>query len=330
MKIEEAYKILEVSGDISDEELKKIYKDLARKYHPDRFKDDPNKFKVINEAYQLIVDYRANPEKYEPKMQPGAGFWGNISNIGDIFFGGGFTHHDEDDVRVPHQHIKLNLTISFHQSILGCQKEIQYQRAIKCSLCQGIGHKKTGNGCDKCDGFGRVTTNNRGMIFQSGCAKCHGQGVKKNKCDKCNGQKTLNEERVGNINIPAGSKNAETLRLIGEGNFAGRHMLGEAYTDVYVELKVEPYKNLSIQDQNVCSELTLSLLDALTGTTKEIETVYGNREIIIPGKSKHTDQIKIPQCGVKGSTGSHIVKLNIEYPEDVTKLIGVLQDVILN
>ncbi len=328
MDIKEAYATLEVSSDISDDELKKKYKELARTYHPDLYKGDDNKFKQINAAYQLIIDYKNHPEKYNPKMQ-GGGFWNNVVDLGEIFFNGGdfFRNVADDADRIPTpKHVEVVMNISFHECILGCTKEIVYDRNLKCSLCQGVGVKKTGNGCDKCDGFGRKTISNKGMIFQTSCDKCFGKNTKKDKCAACSGKKVLNEKRTGKINIPPGSDNNEILRLAGEGNFAGRHMLGDSYTDVMIHIKVEPYKNMLLKDKkNVYSELNISLLEALEGSTKEIETIYGNKEIILKPKSRHSDQIYIPDCGVKDTKGTHIVQLNVEYPNDISELINALK-----
>lgn len=328
MTPQEAYKFLEVPSNLSDDELKQKYKELAKKYHPDIFKEDPDKFKKINEAYQLVTDYRAHPEKYEPRMTQGGGFWNNVVDLGDIFFGGGdFFRNTQDEERIPQVHIKVPLEITFHESVMGCTKEISYNRNVKCSLCQGAGSKHTGNGCDSCDGFGRVTVNNKGMIFQTSCFKCSGKNTKKTKCVACSGKKVLNDKRTGMVNVPAGSIDNETLRLVGEGNYAGRHIMGDSFTDVFIQLKVAPYSGMTLKDKkNVHSMLTISLLEALEGITKEVETIYGNKEITIKAQSRHNEKIEIANCGVQNANGSHIIELNVEYPTDITTLVGVLKD----
>lgn len=329
LNIKEAYQVLEVPDNISDDDLKKKYKELAKIHHPDVSKDQ-DKFKKINEAYQLITDYRTNPDKYEPKIQPGNGFWGNVVDFGDIFFGGSDFFRNTQERHQTQKPVNLKINLSFHEAVLGCSKEIKYKRNLKCSACQGVGHKSISNGCDKCDGFGRSTNRNGGVIFQLQCPKCMGKGVKKNKCEKCNGKCSIEEDRSGNINIPAGSKDKDILRLIAEGNFSGQAIFGDAYTDVHIELSVESYKDLTLIGKDVHSNITISLLEALEGVTKEVETIYGNKEIKINSRSKHLDQIKIPRCGVQGTSGFHIVTINIEYPDDISNLIGVLKDVVPN
>lgn len=324
--IQEAYKMLGVSEDISDDELKIKYKELARKFHPDIFKDDPDKFKKINESYQLVQDYRQNPNKYTSK--PPVGFWNNVVDLGSIFFNGNFSQ-DEDE-HLNRKPIKIDIRITFHEAVQGCSKEISYNRNIKCSTCKGEGYKSIGNNCDKCDGFGRTTSRHGNAIFQSACIKCRGKGIKREDCQTCYNKKTVSDARTGNINIPAGSQDQDVLRLADAGNYIGRHMFGDAHSDVHIYLIVEKYKNFSLQEQNVVSELTISLVEALEGCSKEIETVYGIKEINILPKSKHSDQIKISECGVKDTDGLHIVKLNVEYPEHVTQLIEVMKNGVSN
>lgn len=326
MNIDEAYLILEISKDISDDELKKTYKKLARKYHPDIYKDDPEKFKQINEAYQLITDFREHPEKYQPKPSQG-GFWSNVVDLGEIFFNRGdfFRQSSEESVSFRATNINIKINLSFHESVLGCTKEISYNRNIKCKFCNAQGMKHIGNGCASCDGFGIVTTNNKGMIFQTICSKCNGKGVKKEKCEKCKGKRILEDKRTGNISVPPGSTNGDKLRLAGEGHFVKTHFF-DVYSDVNIQLIIEPYKDMVMNGNNILTKCKISLLEALEGTTKVIETVYGNKDITIPPQSRHSDEIKIPTCGVKGTDGVHIVYLNVEYPNDVSKIIEVLKD----
>lgn len=327
MTPQEAYKVLDVSAEISDDDLKKKYKELCFKYHPDKYKEDPNKFKVINEAYQLVTDYRANPSKYEPQK---SGFWGNVSDIAPDFFVNFGFENEWSKPRTAPTHVRLSLNISFHESIKGCNKEITYSRIIKCNTCDGIGIKKTGNGCDSCDGFGRSTTNNRGVIFQSTCAKCSGKNVKQSKCDKCNGKRHFEETRTGTIAVPAGTANGDVLRLVGEGNFVQKSFFGDTYTDVFVTVNVAAHPTMQLKDADVFSILKISLLEALEGVSKEIETVYGVKTVTVKPGSRHSDQIKIPHCGVSNRNGMHIVQLDVDYPEDISKLIGVLKDGIHN
>jgi molecular chaperone DnaJ len=324
----QAFKILEVPESISNEDLKKHYKTLARKYHPDVFKENPNKFKEINEAYQLVEDFRKNPEKYQPKMQvPQQGFWNNVVDLGDILFNNDFFRNEEEPpLRAPPINITIDLT--FQEAVKGCTKEVSYTRSVKCKPCNGAGSKRVGNGCKHCDGFGRITQQNNGMVFQAQCRKCQGNQVNATKCEACDGKRVINDKRTGNVNVPAGVSNGHILRLHGQGHFIGKSFMQDTYSDANLHVKVEPYKGLSIKQHDVCSEITIPLLEALEGKTLEIETAYGNKEITIQPKTRHSDQIKIPECGVFGTPGMHVLTINVEYPSDISNVIGVLKDAV--
>lgn len=311
MNIQEAYKLLEIPESISDEELKSVYKKLARKYHPDIYKEDPNKLKFINEAYQFIIDHRANP----PRQQQGFDF----SNLGDLF---GFGQQRQAQSFVTH--IDLPITISFHEAVLGCSKEINYKRNKKCPDCSGAGFKSEPNGCKACDGFGRISSANRGMVMQSTCSQCYAKGIKRNKCAPCEGKSVVTEERKGNIHIPPGHTN---LCLAGQGHFVGNNFFGSTNTDVLITVSIQPYKDFSIIGQDVHSSLDLSLLEVLEGCEKEIETIHGNKKIKINSKSKNSEKIKIQECGLKNTNGQHIVKLKVSYPEDISSLVSQLKNV---
>lgn len=326
MNIQECYELLEVKSDISDDDLKAKFKKLAAKYHPDIY-PDPEKFKKINSAYQAVMDYRQNPQKYEPKQ---SGFWSNMPGIDPNFFINLDFQEEWSQNQIKANHIKIHTKLNFSESVLGAVKEISYEHFIKCRECDGAGSRKIKNDCKDCDGFGRVTVKQQGAVFRAACNKCYGNNVKNEACKKCNGKKTISENRTGNVQIPPGVQNGHNLRLAGEGNFAGRSFFGDAYTDVFVMVQVEPDKEMYIKGNDVCCNQKISLLEALEGTKKEIDTVYGKKEIVVQPKSKHCDEIKIPKCGVKNTNGYHIVKLSVDYPEDVTHLIEVLKDAVPN
>lgn len=323
MNIKEAYQLLEVPEDISDEELKKKFKKLAAKYHPDIYKDNPEKFKQINAAHQLITDYRANPAKYE---QPNVG-WSNMQDFfTNIDLGSLFNNFDGNFHSNSPEPVIANIKISFHEAVMGCHREISYKRNIKCHKCNGDAVKQIKNDCKQCDGFGRQTTKNRGMVFQSICSKCQGKGVKQEKCGTCDGNAIIEEKRDGSINVPPGTENGKVLRVANAGNFVGRSFMRDAYTDLYINVSVEAHPSMKMVDNDVCSDCTISLLEALKGSTKEVETVYGNKVIEIPPKIKNADKIYINKCGVKNTSGKHIVSIKINYPNDVSKLIELLSN----
>ena len=173
MKIQEAYQVLKVSETITDADLKKIYRDIAKAKHPDKG-GDANEFKVVNEAYQLITDYRVNPQKYQQPANPFVDiqdFFQNISVQGAR--------------RRSDREVLIDLTISFEESILGVSREIEYEHRVKCGDCNGVGGKKLKNSCLSCDGFGRIISQNAGFLTHQTCQKCYGRGhrVRSSKCD---------------------------------------------------------------------------------------------------------------------------------------------------
>jgi molecular chaperone DnaJ len=320
MNIQEAYSTLDVQDNISDIDLKSIYKKLAVKYHPDRFKDDPDKFKKINEAYQLITDYRKNPEKYNPPSRSPFGGGGFNINLNDIF-GGGFGRSQQTEINAPP--INLSTKISFKESVLGVEKEIAYKKTIKCDGCDGKGKEPQSNGCKSCNGFGRVVQQQGNMHYSSSCNKCHGQNVKFKDCIKCKSKGALEVDVNAKINVPP--CNSTILRIQGAGHYMGSAgPFGDAYSDVFLNVTVEPDVDLKLDGNNVVCNLQLSLIDALTGCSKQVRTIYDTRTVDIPAKSKNRDEVVLSGCGVKQANGSQRVILNIDYG-DVDKLIEFLK-----
>jgi molecular chaperone DnaJ len=329
MDLKEAFDILGLPKKSSAEELKAKYKELARKYHPDVYKDDPNKFSKINEAYQTIQDYQKDPDKYD---HPGSfrrspfenmgGIWNSI-NIEDLL---GTSQSTQKQFQ--YNQINERVIISFKDSVLGVDKELSFKKYIKCDSCNGNGQETVGNGCQNCGGFGRCTTNSKGMIFTTSCNKCYGRNIKFKDCEKCNRLGVSEVNANITIHIPAGTQNNSTLRLRNAGHFTGSSPFGDAYTDVFVFVNVDPEPGLTIEGNDVLTNLKLSLLDAITGCTKEVKTIFDTRQITIPPKSKNKDEIHIQGCGVKGGfgiTGVERVILEVEYPENTDKLVKILK-----
>jgi molecular chaperone DnaJ len=321
MNIQEAYSTLDVKEGISDTELKSIYKSLAKKYHPDVYKEDTSRFSKINEAYQLITDYRKNPEKYNPPASPfGGGFSGFNININDIL-NGGFNRSQRQEADV--QPINLNTKISFKESVLGVEKELTYKKKIKCDGCNGNGKEMISNGCKSCNGFGRVIQQQNNSTYTSGCNKCHGRNIQSKDCIKCKTKGCKEIEVNVKINIPPG--NATTLRIQGAGNYAGSSFLGDAYSDVFLTVNVETDPDLTLIGTDVVYNLKLPLVDAITGCKKEIRTIYDTRTIIVPAKSKNREEVIIDGCGIKQARGNQRVILNVEYPDDIDGLVEFLK-----
>ena len=321
MNLNEAYKTLEVQDSISDEDLKKHYKKLATKYHPDLYKEDPNKFKVINEAYQTVQKYRENGGQDDDNFQ-GFGGFGDISNFinfQDIF-------QQVNSHNTHHQPPIINIDLSFKESILGCEKEIEYQAYRKCEECSGGRYKVEGNGCDNCDGFGYIIQSNGNMTMKSFCNKCKAKGVKKTKCQPCNGEGAVLKSVGGKMQMQPGLPDGVKIKLSGHGHYVGSSFMGDSHTDVIVSVSVEKTDNMKLDGNDVVSELELSLFDAVKGKELEVETVYGKKKIVVPGKSKNKEEINIEKCGVANTSGVHKLVLNVKYPGNIEEFVDLVKE----
>jgi molecular chaperone DnaJ len=313
MNIKDAYTLLGVPENISDSDLKKMYRELAKEKHPDKG-GDQNEFESINEADELILDHRAHPEKYQTNP-----FQNPFVNIHDIFsnFGGGKRGVVND--------ISVDVSLSFEEAMLGAKRTIAYKHKVKCQDCNGEGGRKIANGCSSCDGFGRVVKNTGNMIFQQSCQKCFGRGTKKENCKKCNGETSISEDVSFEISLPSGIENGNNLRLEGYGNFAGRSPFGDEASAVIVRAKVLPHATMKKNGVDIVSTLDLSLLEALEGKSIEVETIKGKKSITIPPLSKNNDIIGIDGAGVSGTPGKHKVCLNVNYPMNTEDLKNYLK-----
>src|SRR5574337_1248575 len=292
MNLKEAYATLELSPGASQEEAKKKYRELTKKYHPDVNKESgaEDKFKKINEAYQVV--------------QSGKG-----TDLQDRipYGGGGFRRQQVIQL----ENIEVDITVSFKEAVLGCKKEVKYSRQAKCQNCEGSGEIHLNNGCKKCGGRGQVINKQGHMVMVSSCPDCFGR-ANTEECRVCKGSGMTYTDVSVHVSVPAGIQNGNTLRLQGMGNYAGSFMgLADQYTDAFCHVSVTPETGLSIEGRSVVSHITISLLDALRGCTRTVNTIHGNKEIQIKSRSKNCDEVIIPYCGV-GGTGDQRVILDVD------------------
>lgn len=335
MDLKEALNIIGLPKTATSDEFKVKYKELAKKYHPDLFKDDPNKFKKINEAYDLIKDYKVNPDKYDkppPSIHNSGGFRrvdidGFSVNFDDFFTNAGVQTPEKEKAKTfSYGPLNTPVTISFKESVIGANKEITYKKYVKCTHCNAKGSQSTGNGCQSCNGFGRIISNNKGMVFTKVCTKCYGKDIKVQPCTPCNSVGVSEVDVNVTIHIPPGTINNSTLRLRAGGHYLGGNVFGDAYADVYVFVNVMPEEGLSLEGQHVISHIKLTLLEALTGCNKEVKTIYDTQDIEIPAKSKNKDEIHLHGKGVVSTGGVQRVIFDVEYPSDTDELIKYLKN----
>lgn len=303
MDIKTAYSILELSAGTSADDVKKKYRELSKKYHPDVNKDigSEDKIKKINEAYDRIKKGGDDPIDFTALHNP-------------------FNRTKSNQYQVTN--IAVEAIISFQESVLGSKKEISFKRKTKCKPCNGQGETLVDNGCTNCKGIGQMTSVQGNTIFIQTCTKCYGK-IKAIACATCACSGVLNSEATISVTIPGGVVNGNVLRLAGMGNFASQFMSIDQYSEVHLHIKVDNDSELFLEGTSVISKLEISLLEAIRGCTKTVLTVLGNKEIIINPLSKNYDKVIIPNMGVN-RIGDQKVILDVKYPENITKVIDVL------
>jgi molecular chaperone DnaJ len=310
MKYQEALDTFELKGEPSEDEIKKQYRALSKKYHPDVNKEagSEDKFKKINEAYEKL---KLGKEADKPPFNPFEGFG----------FGGGFSNFN---VGKQHENISLSTTISFKESVLGVKKDISYKRELKCAACNGQGHTIIDNGCKECNGKGKTVKRQGNSVFIQMCGKCQGKSSAA-KCNLCSSSGSVSSESKIAVTIPPGVFNSNVLRLQNMGHFMGSDFM-DHYTDVYLKINVTSDKNLSLIDFDVHTSLDISLLEALKGCSKTVPTIFGDKEVKVPKASLNESVINLPGLGVP-KVGKQIVKLKVSYPkqEDLDKIIALLE-----
>jgi molecular chaperone DnaJ len=338
------YETLGISRDVDKEEIKRAYRRLARKYHPDVNKEPgaEERFKEINRAYEVLSEpeMRARYDRFgEAGVSSGAGagmpdmgdFGGFAADIFESFFGGmgGFGGQQATRRRagpVRGQDLRLDLKIDFREAIFGAQKEIRIPHLENCGVCNGSG-AKPGTGsktCGTCSGSGQVRRNTRtpfGNFTQvSVCPTCNGEGqVIEQKCENCGGLGRKQETKKLKIDIPPGVDSGNTLRVSKEGD-AGQK--GGPPGDLYVHLSIEEDAEFRRDGINILSEAKISYLQAILGCRLPVNTVDGSVELTIPpGTQPNTiltlEKHGVPRLGNSVSRGDHLITVKIEIPTKI-------------
>lgn len=338
------YEVLGVSKGASDDELKKAYRQLAKKYHPDMNPGDKEaelKFKEVNEAYEVLSDSekrqkydRYGHAAFDPSMGGGAGFggfegFGGGFNFGDIFgdiFGGGGSRArsnviDGDD-------IEARVTITFEEAIFGCKKDISFARIEGCSDCGASGAEKgtKPEKCGTCNGTGSVTVQqNIGFGYinsQRACQNCRGTGkIIKNPCKNCNGKGFIRVNKKMEVSIPAGIDTAQRIILRGQGS-AGRN--GGANGDLFISVRVLPNDIFERDGNNLYCEVPVSFAEATLGAEIDIPVVGGKTEKFrIPEGTQSGTSFTVRGKGVPDVNtkrkGDLIITVNVETPKNLSK-----------
>lgn len=344
------YKILGVSRDADKKTIKSAYRQLARKYHPDVNKE-PNaedKFKDISAAYEVLSDddQRSIYDRFgEDGLKSGGmgaggfgGMGGAYANPMDIFesffggmggagFGGGFGGGAAGarSRPVPGEDQRYDLQLDFLEAVFGAQKEVEVTRLEECSTCSGSGVKAgtTPSTCSACNGSGQVVQAVQtplGMFQQvSTCPSCGGTGQISTPCGTCKGDGRVRGSKRISLRVPPGVDEGSRLRVRGEGN-AGRK--GGGPGDLYVFISVRPHPELRRDGTTILSDVEISYVDAILGTTVKVTTVDGEVDLKIPagtqpGTTLVMSKRGVPKLGASTARGDHLVKVKVRIPKSI-------------
>ncbi len=326
------YQTLEVDKSATDADLKKAYRRLALKFHPDRNPDDKtaeDRFKEINEAYACLSDSqkRSNYDQFGTADGAGAGFGDFSGNFGDIFgemFGdifGDFTGRRRNRP-AKGQDLRYDLDIDLKDAVFGTEKKITIPRSETCSTCVGSGSKPGTNPatCQTCSGTGQTKLQQGFFVISRTCNNCRGEGkIITDPCTKCKGQGKVRTERNVSLKIPAGVDTGIRLRVTGEGE-SGSH--GGPPGDLYVVINVEPHPYFKRKGNDLLCEVPISFVQATLGSEIEVPTIDGKAAIKIPagtpsGRVFHLRGKGVPKLGSYGK-GDQFINIFIDVPKKLS------------
>ncbi len=359
------YSILGVDKNASDDEIKKAYRKLAHKYHPDKKDGDEAKFKEINGAYQTLSD-KQKRQQYDSFGQTfegangrsgAAGGFGGFNNgsfnfdfgqtgsgngggfedlFSDLFSQAGFGGETRSRERVGSD-IAVDVEITFKEMALGVEKEIELYKKVICDRCEGTGAKnKNTKNCDVCGGAGKVHKTVRSMFGAIQqvvvCEKCNGKGqIPKEKCEKCGGDGVVRDYQKINIKIPAGIESGQTIRATGHGEMP---IGGGRAGSLFITVHVKPDPRFRRSSDDIISGVEILFSQAVLGDKIDIETIEGTMSMKITPGTQSGDIFKIRNKGInredRFGRGNHLVEVKVKIPENLSRdqkrLIRKLQE----
>ncbi|MBV1788999.1 molecular chaperone DnaJ [Marinobacterium sp. D7] len=332
MSKQDYYELLDVPRDASDRDIKKAYRRLAMKYHPDRNPDNKaaeDRFKEISEAYEVLSDSqkRAAYDQFGHEGVSGqggfggGGFEGNFSDIfGDVFgdiFGGGGGGRRRSSVQRGAD-LRYNLDLSLEEAVRGCEKTLKVPTLVACSVCDGSGAKPgtSARTCGTCGGVGQVRMQQGFFSVQQTCPTCRGEGkVISDPCSKCHGHGRVEETKTLQVKIPAGVDTGDRIRLSGEGE-AGSH--GGPAGDLYVQVNVLRHPIFERDGKHLYCEVPISFIDAALGGELDVPTLDGRVKLKIPAETQTGKLFRLRGKGITpvrgGGVGDLMVKVTVETP----------------
>ena len=344
------YEVLGVSKGASDDEIKKAYRKLAKKYHPDLNPGDKTaeaNFKEVNEAYEILSDKdkRARYDQFghagvDPNFNPnGGGFggFGGFTDMGDIdlgdlfgsFFGGGFGGGGGSRRNAPQkgETIRAGVTISFEEAAFGCEKEVTVSRTEQCDVCHGTGCAPgtTAEVCPDCHGSGTVRIQRGGGGFSfattTTCPKCRGAGkIIHQPCKTCNGAGSVRRQKKLAVTIPAGIDNGQAVSLRGQGG-AGKN--GGPAGDLLIAVTVRPHPTFRREGTSVYMDQPVSFVQAALGAELEIPTIDGTVKYTMPEGTQSGTTFRLRGKGIPGlngrGRGDQYVTVKVQVPTGLSR-----------
>ncbi len=335
MAKQDYYELLGVSRNASDSEIKKSYRRLAMKFHPDRNKNKPSaeeKFKTVKEAYEVLSDpkKRSAYDQFghagiDPSMGGGGAGFGGAETFSDIFgdvfgdiFGGGRRRGGVERGA----DLRYNLELSLEEAVAGTEVKIRVPVMAACQYCGGSG-AQTGSSpvvCSTCNGHGSVRMQQGFFSLQQTCPACRGTGKQiKDPCRSCHGQGRVQEDKTLSVKIPAGVDTGDRIRLAGEGE-AGEH--GGPPGDLYVQVVVRDHPIFTRDGANLYCEVPISFPSACLGGELEVPTLGGKVKLKIPLETQTGKLFRLRGKGVRpvrgGGIGDLLCRVRIETPVRLT------------
>lgn len=332
------YEVLGISKNATEQEVKKAYRQLAKKYHPDVNKEDgaEAKFKEVQEAYDVIGDATKRSEYDQfghAAFDQNGGFGGQaggFQDFGDIFgsfFGGGGQQRRNPNAPQHGQDRFMSMRVDFNDSIFGTEKTISLNVDEECTRCHGSGaySKDDVKTCGRCHGSGTILTQQRTMFgtmqSQAICPDCNGNGKTISRaCDQCHGEGFKSKKVKVDIKVPAGIVSGQQLRVSGKGE---RGINGGSYGDLYIEIIVSSHKFFVREGNDIHISIPISAVDATLGTVVEVPTAYGDVDLTIPAGTQPNTKFRLKEKGVtdlrSGRKGDQFVEVKLEIPTKISK-----------
>ena len=341
------YEVLGVPRSATEDDIKKAYRKLARKYHPDVNKDNPEaaeKFKEVNEANAVLSDAEKRGKydqfghgAFEGASAGAGGFGGfgggGVEDIFDMFFGGargggGFnTRRASGPERG--SDLRLDLEIAFEEAVFGVEKEVKIKRNESCDTCNGSGATPGSQTetCSECGGSGQVKVVQNSMFGRMvnvrPCPRCNGEGkIIKDPCKSCQGSGKLRKTATIKVKVPAGVDEGTRLRVSGAGDAGTR---GAQSGDLYVYLSIKPHKLFTREGQTVFCEIPISIIQATLGADIDVPTLDGKTTFKIPEGTQPNTTFRLKGKGVPrlqgasgGPRGDQLVKVKVVVPKTLT------------